>query len=71
MQQTTYAQARSRDPRNQVYGQGSTYVDPRAINPYIQRPTGSGQTAGNPAAMLTPPSQSWRNTELTNTPTAP
>ena len=35
-QQTTYAQARSRDPRNQIYGQGNTYVDPRAVNPFAQ-----------------------------------
>lgn len=65
-QQTTYAQARSRDPRNQIYGQGNTYVDPRAVNPFIQRPGQSSNAVGNPAAMLTPPSQNWRGSDLSN-----
>ena len=63
-QQTTYAQARSKDPRNQIYGQGNTYVDPRAVNPFAQRPAQSSGGAGYPAAMLTPPSQTWRNNDL-------
>ena len=65
-QQTTYAQARSKDPRNQIYGQGNTYVDPRAVNPFAQRPAQSSGGAGYPAAMLTPPSQTWRNNDLSN-----
>lgn len=66
MQQTAYAAARSKDPRNQIFGVGvpSGYVDPRAVNPFINRP--SGYPAADMSMYQQPPSQNWRNTELSN-----
>lgn len=67
MQQTAYAAARSKDPRNQIFGpsvgaagiNGSSYVDPRAINPFINRP--SGYPAADLSMYQQPPSQRLGN----------
>lgn len=57
MQQTAYAQARSKDPRNQIYG---IPAEQRAsLNP-LQRPAAfSSGSSANPAAMYTAPTQTY------------
>lgn len=52
-QQTTYAQARSRDPRNQIYGIPSSQR--ASLNPLQRPPAFSSRGPANPAAMYTAP----------------
>lgn len=70
MQQTTYAAARSKDPRNQIFINNSSYVDPRARNPFINRPQPT--SGGDVSLYQKPASQMWRNDDVSDaTPTTP